>query len=217
MKNVTYIFMFCVTSTLAQIEVQNISQLTQVEQDQIAQYLKSYNEVILTSPNTDTLLFGVINEYRASKNVNKLTHSIRLDTLANMVIRHELKFEPVHYNQYAEMRPYCDLMGYENIHFGTGFYVDFDRTISHIESFNPSGILQSWINSPRHHKNLLADARVGTAMVLVVIWKNDNYYDIHYRAIYEADYKISRRELDEMYRKKNQELVKRKPKISRGG
>ncbi|MBX2896376.1 MAG: hypothetical protein KF763_13085 [Cyclobacteriaceae bacterium] len=219
MKNLTYIFLFCVTSVFAQIEVQNISQLTQHEQEQVMQYLESHDEVILTSPNTDTLLFEVINQYRVSKGLNKLGHSIRLDTLANLVIRHELRYDPVHYSQYTNT--YRDLLSIENLRYGILFGSNFDRNdlIKHLttfnHNFNPDNVLQGWIKSPGHHKNLLAEAEIGTAMVLMVIWKNDNRYDITHRAIYEADYKLSKRELDENVKKKNQQILQRKIVIKR--
>lgn len=220
MKNVTYILLFCVTNVFAQIEVRDITLLTQIEKEQVIQYLKSHDEVILTSPNTDTLLFEVINQYRVSKGLNKLSRSIRLDTLANIVIKRELKYEPVHFNQYANT--YRDLLSIENIHYGMRYESKFNlddvtkylATFNH--DFNSDDILQSWIKSPGHHKNLLAEAEIGTAIVLLVIWKNyDNHYSVHYRAIYEADYKLSKRELEENVKKKNQQILQRKIVIKR--
>lgn len=220
MNFLTYLICFiCFTRSFAQVEVRNISQLTQIEVERVIKYLELHDEVILTSPNTDTLLFETINQYRVSKGLNKLSHSIRLDTLANKVIRRELKYDPLHFDQYPNT--YRDLLSLENIKFGTHFESNFDRNnvIKYLTNFNKvfnsNGALQGWIESPGHHKNLLAEAEIGTAMVLLVIWKKDNQYDIHYRAIYEADYKLSKREFDENVKKKNKQMLQRKIVIKR--
>lgn len=220
MKFLTFLVCFiCFTRSFAQVEVRDISQLTQIEVERVIKYLESHDEVILTSPNTDTLLFEIINQYRVSKSLNKLSHSIRLDTLANKVIRRELKCDPLHFDQYPNT--YRDLLSLENIKFGIHFESKFDRNnvIKYLTNFNnvfnSNGILQGWIESPGHHKNLLAEAEIGTAMVLLVIWKKDNQYDIHYRAIYEADYKLSKREFDENVKKKNKQMLQRKIVIKR--
>lgn len=217
MSNAFYLVLFLPVISFSQISVGDNAKMSRDEKSVIENYLQSHDKVVITSATSDSALFGVINQYRLKNNLNALKHSIRLDTLADKVIYQHLDtVEIVHYTQMQEMKPYRDLMSLENLEYGRGaISIDLDRIDKYV---NIGDILQGWIDSPGHNRNLLAEAHIGTAKVIMIV-RNDTKgtYSVTIRAIYEADYSISKRELDENIRKRNQKKFNRKIIIKKSG
>lgn len=86
-----------------------------------------------------------------------------------------------HNSNIDEMKPYRDLFGIENLNYKTSTFVD-------LECINAANVLQSWINSPGHNKNLLnANVKVTAVYSMIVIKFNKQNIELKAYVTYEAD------------------------------
>lgn len=215
-------FLIVLLSEIASAQILDISvgdlRIVNYSDKQVVKdYLNRGNRIVyLSSARTDSALFELINQYRGRSSLKQLRHSVRLDTLANMVARKNAEIgHMTHYNQFPELKGVCDLLNIENlIYFFSSQYLNrtsFSTDSTSTDLVDLKAILVGWINSPKHNRNMLYDFDVGTAKVLLKITKSDGLYQIETFAVFENDHSYSKRELDEKYRKLDYNLVHRKP------
>ncbi len=182
------------------------------EKQRIVDYLMVPNRAVyVSSQQTDTTFFKMINQFRVTRSLNILKHSIRLDTLANIVIRKNAEtVQMKHYDKFPELKNVFDLLNAENLVFSSGLTYNIDRVGNHVDL---NELLQSWINSPGHLKNLLRPFEVGTAKIMLKITVKEKAYIVDVHGIFETDQTCSTRELSEKFKKLNDDLVHRKPKL----
>lgn len=217
MKYLTILFsIVSFNVSLAQIlefSVNDIRHITVSEKQIIKDYLNEPSRfVYVSSPNTDTVLFNMINEYRKTKNAKLkiLKHSQRLDTLCNIIARKNVELHQMtHYTGMPELKNVYDLLNAENIIYNTsGEFVNRNSFSTNNESndiVDLKRLLQGWINSPGHNKNLLADLEVGTVKILLAINRVDNSYSIDTYGVFEIDNSLSKRELNQLVIKSNED------------
>jgi len=182
------------------------------EKQSIVNYLTIPNRAVyVSSKQTDTIFFELINRFRVTRSLNILRHSIRLDTLANIVIRKNAETVQIkHFDKFPELKSVSDLFGVENLVYSALLTYDINSVSKKIDL---NDLLQSWIDSPGHLKNLLRPFEVGTAKVMLKIIVKDKAFIVDIHGIFETDHTYSLRELAEKYRRLNDELVHRKPKL----
>jgi len=186
--------------------------LSTSEREYFSKYFdQNENGIILYSNEAFNLsLFEKINEYRISKAINPLRFSIRLDTLGKKVL-YWLHYDSIinHFTSIDQMKPFRDLMNIENIQY-VRTYLNSKFT------FSADGIIQGWIQSPKHNRNLLfGDLNVGSAMSLAKITKQEAWVEIEIFSVFEGDYATSNRELTEKVDSLNKVLLKRPIVIKR--
>lgn len=169
------------------------------------------NGIILYSNEEFNLsLFEKINEYRVGKTINPLRFSIRLDTLGKKVL-YWLHYDSItnHFTSIDQMKPFRDLMNIENIQY-------FRAHLNSKFTFSTDEIIQGWIQSPKHNRNLLfGDLIVGGAMSLAKITMQEDGMEIEIFSVFEGDYATSNRELTEKVDSINKVIHRRPIKIVR--
>jgi len=181
------------------------------EREQFHHYLMENpdNTILYSCEAFNKQLFGLINDYRKSKNLNELSWSVRLDTLGKKVL-YWLHYDSImhHYSSMKQMKPYYDLMNAENIHYE-------HNQVNSLFDFSAHGVLHGWMKSPKHNKNLLEDVKVGSAGTMAKITLYDGSLMFQAFSVFECDYIVSDRELTEKVDSVNKALLKRPIIIAR--
>jgi uncharacterized protein YkwD len=190
------------------LQVDDIQNMKADEKQSIVDYLTIPNRAVyVSSKQTDTTFFKLINQFRVTRGLNILKHSIRLDTLCNIVIRKNAEaVQMKHYDKFPELKSVYDLFGVENLVYSALLTYDINSVSKKIDL---NDFLQSWVSSPGHLKNLLRPFEVGTAKVMLKIIVKKKAYIVDVHGIFETDYIYSIRELDEKFKKLNSELIHR--------
>jgi hypothetical protein len=157
----------------------------------------------------------LINEYRQKQTppLERLAFSIRLDTLSEVVaktIGNSGKL--AHYPAFTELKGISDLLNIENIAYNASSKgineTSFEETGISTDVVSLQKFLEGWITSPGHNRNMLAGAEVGAAKVILRVTKRNSSFFLETIVLFEADHSYSKRELDEKFRRKNEELLK---------
>lgn len=203
MRSLTIIFLLTSFSAFCQnLEVQDLKNLTADETATILQQLKSNDQVLLFSKNADSQLLQLINNYRLSNSLLALTVSTRLDTLSKKVaIKNTTLPTITHFNKIPEIAK-LNLLNLENIFFVSLDTYDSSRIGKRISY---DFILQSWIDSPGHNKNLLKSFpnEVAATKIVVKVTKQNKAINYTVYAVFEIDDKLSNQELMNKFKEAN--------------
>lgn len=158
--------------------------------EEIFKYLsKPSGTLLLTCQSYDKELLSKINDFRNLHNLKSLaTDTGRLDSLGKKEVYY-MHFNGVmaHYTALMQMQRYKDLMGYENIasHIQAG-----NTKLLKTFNQNSSAVLDWWIHSPGHLKNLLVsddNAKIASVASMIVITFENGFYKMVAYYAYEAD------------------------------